>query len=101
LKAQDHDAIVRLQAAFDQAELTEGLTELDPTLLDHVVGIDHEQIAAALVASKGYVGDQQPLNRARGHTHSDEITWQQGKLGVLERAAHLQRARRGRDSLGR
>ena len=59
LDAGHHDAFVRLQAALDRTHLAEGLAELHPALLDDIVGIEREHVAAALVAAHRHFRNQQ------------------------------------------
>src|SRR4029453_4877366 len=61
------DAILRLEPAVDDAHLAHGLGGLHPSLVDDVVGIDHQHIAAGLVGSKRYLWHQQRLLRAQRH----------------------------------
>src|SRR4029453_10921936 len=46
------DAILRLEPAVDDAHLADRLAGLPPGLVDDVVGIDHQHVAAGLVGSK-------------------------------------------------
>jgi hypothetical protein len=49
--AGDHDAIVGLQPAVDDAQIAHLGTDRDLALLDDVILVDDEQIAPALIAA--------------------------------------------------
>ena len=92
--AGDDHALVAAQSTFDHAHVAEGLAELYPPLLDHVIGVDREHVAARLIAAHGHFRHQQPGLGPLGHPHPNEIPRQQDVVGILEDAAHLERAGR-------
>ncbi|MET3345822.1 hypothetical protein ABIF52_006203 [Bradyrhizobium japonicum] len=92
---RDHDAVVRLQPALDHAQAVIGGADLHLALLDDVVAIDHQQIAAALVAAERGVGNEErALLLVEGHADADEIAGQQHPLVVGDEAAHGKRTGR-------
>ena len=58
-EAGDDDAVVRLDALLDHPQRAFERADLDVALLDHVVLVDDEQIAPALVGAERGVGHQQ------------------------------------------
>ena len=69
--------------------------DLHLALLDHIVLVDHQQIAAALVAAERGVGNEQGvLVLVEGHADAHEIAGQQHPLVVGHDAAHGERAGR-------
>ena len=63
--AADDDAVVLGQAFFDHAQFADELARLDFALLDHIVLVDDEHIASALIAAERDVGHQQGRLAAR------------------------------------
>ena len=69
-------------------------TGLDLALLDDIVLVDDEHVAAALVAAERDIGHEQRRLRLRRHAHAHEKAGQQAALVVLQGAAHRQRSGR-------
>jgi hypothetical protein len=52
------DASVRLEPALDHAQVADFRTDGDLALLDHVVLVEHEQVASTLIRAERGVGHQ-------------------------------------------
>jgi hypothetical protein len=57
--AGDDHAIVRLEPAFDHAQVADFGTDGGLALLDDVVLVEHQQVASALIGAERGVGHQQ------------------------------------------
>src|ERR1700732_5601587 len=57
--AADHDAVVLGQAFFNDAQLADELPRFDLALLDHVVLVDNQHVASALIAADRDIGHKQ------------------------------------------
>ena len=55
----DHHAVVRRQPLLDHAQVADQRADLDLALLDDIVLVDDQHVAAALVAAERDVGHQQ------------------------------------------
>ena len=89
----DHDAVVRLQAAFDHAQPAVELPDLHLALLDHVVAVHDQHVAAGLVAAERGVGDEQRVlaagRRARGRGRNSRAAARGRRLGNTPRTASV------------
>ena len=57
-----HDyAVARAEPLLDHAHVVDQRADLDLALLDHVVLVDHKEVAPALVAAERDIGDQQGI----------------------------------------
>ena len=90
-------ACALVTAAFDHAQIADHLPGLHLALLDDVVLVDHEHIAAALIGAERNVGHQQSRSRLRRNAHAHEVTGQQRVIAVFQSGARRQRAGRGID----
>ena len=81
-QARDHDLVVRLEAAFDHAQIALERAGLHLALLDDIVAVHHQHIAPGLVAAERHVGHQQRvLLLVEGNADADEIAGQQHAVG--------------------
>ncbi len=93
------DAVIGVHALFDDAQIADLLAKLDFALLDHVVLVDDEHVASALVAADDAIRHEQRVGLGSPrHAHAHEISRQQRAVGVRQHAAHQQRAGRRGDA---
>src|SRR6516162_1243308 len=95
----DHHPVVLRKPVGDRAQASEELADLDDALLDLIVLVDQQEIAAELAGADRRVGDQERLAGLADERHPDagEEARDQPAILVLEDAAHQQRAGRGVD----
>ena len=96
-QAGDDDLILRRQPRKDAAHAVESLADRHLALLDDIVGVDDEDIAAALIGADRFFRHQHGIDRPQRHMHAHVIAGQKPELFVVEHAAHIQCAGRGID----
>src|SRR5215472_7515389 len=99
LRIGDHHPVVLRKPLGDRAQASEELTDLDDTLLDLVVLVHQQEIAAELAGADRRVRDQERLADLADERYLDtgEETRDEPAILVVEDAAHQQRAGGGVD----
>src|SRR5215469_7727008 len=101
LRIGDHDPVVLREPLGDLAQTAEELADLDDALLDLIVLVHQQEIAAELAGPDRRVRDQERLAGLADERHPDtgEEARDEPAILVREDAAHQQRAG-GRVDLG-